>query len=157
MVLISVVRWPGTVSAIGGVLALASCAELEPPGPLLVTLAVVGAQASPSDPAVITVTAANNTTTRISWGAGSSSCTLAAAVRVNGVWLPILGERICTTDTTEHALDAGKTRTEAFGWYGHVRRNGQTELLAPGTYLIRGQAGTMGASRAVTITVGGAA
>jgi hypothetical protein len=157
MVLFSLVPRSRTVIAISGVVALAGCAELGPPGSLQVTLAVTGAHASPSDPAVITVTAVNNTTTRMSWGTGSSSCTLTAAVRVAGAWVPILGERVCTTDTTEHALDAGQTRTEAFGWHGHVRRNGQTELLAPGTYLIRGQAGTMGASRTVTITVAGAA
>ena len=146
-----------SVGAIAGVLALAACADLGPPGPLQVTLAVVGAQASPSDPVVMTVIATNNTTARISWGAGSSSCALGAAVRVNGTWVPILGERLCTTDTTEHALDPGETRTEAFLWWGLVRRNGQTESLPPGTYPIRGQAGSMGASRTVTITVSGAA
>jgi hypothetical protein len=158
MALISVVRHLGAVGAICcGALALPACSELGPPGPLQLTVVVAGAQASPSAPLVMTVTATNNTTARISWGLGSSSCTLGGAVRVSGDWVPILGERICTTDTTEQALDPGATRSEAFLWYGQVRRNGRTESLAPGTYQVRGEAGSMGASRAVTITVVGAA
>ncbi len=154
MTSISVIHRLGSVGAMAGVLA---CADLGPSGPLQVTLAVGGAQASRSDPVLITVIATNNTTARVSWGVGSSSCTLGAAVRVNGTWVPVLGERVCTGDMAEHALDPGNTRTEAFSWSGQVRRNGRTESLPPGTYQIRGEAGSRGTSGTVTITVSGAA
>jgi len=76
---------------------------------------------------------------------------------VAGAWLPVLGERVCTTDTAPHTLEPGETRTEAFGWYGTIRRNGSTDPLPPGQYQVRGEAGSMGASRVVAIIVRGAA
>jgi hypothetical protein len=140
-----------------GALGLTACAGLEPASPLQITMDVRDAQASPSDPALMTVTVINHTSTRVVWGTGSSSCTLGGAVRVGGTWLPILAERICTEDMAEQGLDPGKARTEAFSWFGAVRRNGRTEFLPAGTYEARGEAGSVGVSRAVTITIVGAA
>ena len=152
-VLIPIVRRSESLGALYCVLMLVACADLGPTGPLEVTLAVEGVEVSPSSSVVMTVTATNNTTGRIVWGTGSSSCTLGVAVRVDGTWVPMLAGRLCTTSITEHALEPGQTRTELFLWSGRIRRNDESESLPAGTYCVRAEAGAMGASEAVAIIV----
>ena len=105
----------------------------------------------------MTVTAVNNTPGRVVWGSGHGLCELGGAVSVNGVWEPLLQNRLCLVAEAEYALEPGEQRTELWLWYGDVLRAGQAVPLPPGNYRVRAEAGAMGWSQQVTISVSGAA
>ena len=89
-----------------------------------------------------------------SWGYGSSGCQLGAVVAFEGESLAIADRRVCVTDYVEHSLAPGESRTEAMSWSGSVRKDDSTELLPPGTYEVRGAAGSFVGDTFVEVEVG---
>lgn len=109
--------------------------------------------ANHADPVQITVTATNTGDERVVWGQGSSGCQLSLRVRVDGASLQALEDRGCTDDFVEQGLDPGETRAEAILWGGSVLDGDQVFALEPGTYEVRGAAGTVAFSPPGEITV----
>lgn len=136
-----------------GALALAAC-SLFAAGALHVTAAPDAFTTAPGEPVTIIVTAENTGDDRVEWGEGSSSCQLRLLVRVDGEDLVAPQSRACTDDLAPWTLGPGGSRTESFAWEGLVRRDergGPIERLAPGTYELRGAAGSAAYSEAIRI------
>lgn len=109
--------------------------------------------ATPESPVAIEVTATNVGTERVVWGRGSSSCQLSLVVVVSGAFREAIAERGCTDDLAQQGLDPGESRSEVLPWAGRVREDGEIVLLPPGTYSLRGAAGTVAYSPAGSVTV----
>lgn len=137
-------------------LIIAGCSALFAAGALRLTASADRSVASPDDPALIRVTAANIGSDRATWGSGSSTCQLHLLVRIDGVDLFAPSSRICTADLRTFSLKPGESRTEVLNWAGQVKRDlsaGTTEWLEPGIYEVRGVAGDVAKSAPVLVEV----
>jgi hypothetical protein len=110
------------------------------PAPLQVTI-TAPASVTRGEAVVLTVGAANHTASKAQFGYGSSSCQLGAVVRVDGNDCRVVESRPCTADIMPLELGPGEQRTEEFEWSGEVLIGAVRQLLPPGVYELRGQAG----------------
>jgi hypothetical protein len=141
-------------TALGAVAGLlVACGDPASPGPLDVRLAADGAAVAPDATITMTVTATNTSSAEVVWGQGSSTCQLGAEVLVGGTWRPMRAIRGCSRDAAPHRLGPGEARTETWPWRGEVIVGGSVEPLPPGRYAVRGRAGAVAASPAVTMAV----
>lgn len=108
---------------------------------------------APESPIELTVKAFNSGEKPILLGIGSSSCWMSAVVRIDGVDLPIVDDRICTQDVAGQELAAGASRVESFSWSGTVIGDTGFEQLEPGTYRVYGKAGEFLSESFITIEV----
>jgi hypothetical protein len=107
-----------------------------------ISVSAPGGVVSPGEALAVEVTAENRGDSRVTWGEGSSTCQLHLEVRLDGHdYLAPAVPRICTADYVEMGLDPGQARTEVLSWAGYVLRD-SLELLLPGTYALRGAAGS---------------
>ena len=102
----------------------------------------------------IAVTVENLGDARATWGPGSSSCQLRAAVVVAGIEFRTPEIRGCTADLAEQGVDPGETRIEAWVWDGTIfDKEGNRVQLPPGSYKLAGAAGPWVGDASVTITI----
>lgn len=137
-------------------LIIMGCSAIFAAGALRLTASADRSVASPENPAVIRVTAANVGSDRATWGSGSSTCQFHLLVRIDGVDLFAPSSRICTADLRTFSLKPGESRTEALDWAGQVKRelsSRATEWLEPGIYEVRGAAGEVAKSAPVLVEV----
>lgn len=119
---------------------------------LIVTISTDREVFAAGETIIVTVTAENQTESVIVYGHGSSSCSLHSVVNVNGQDYWMSADRVCTTDSVQHELGPGESKTERWNWYGNAFIEGQHHPLPAGTYSIKGVAGKF-IGQAVTIEV----
>lgn len=140
-------------AALAGLLTL-GCAALLSPRELRVDAVAINTAVTADDPATIQVTARNTGDRAVTWGPGSSTCWFHLLVRVDGKEHVAADGRICTADRARHVLAPGESRTETIPWAGTVHRSETPmEPLEPGTYEVRGSAGSTAISPPVLIEV----
>jgi len=136
---------PATASSrlviVGLVWALAACETPSEPsaGTLHVTAVSDAAVATPSQPALVQVTATNTGSGAVSWGPGSSICRLALMVRNEGAW-HVVPRGPCTADVVTYVLQPGESRTETIAFDGQYNTAAGTVTLRAGSFELRGAA-----------------
>lgn len=139
--------------ALAGVLLGASCGLFDDDGEIDIQIAAEALVVTPSEPALLRVTAVNRGDSRVVWGRGSSSCQFGLLARVEDRFLRAQEDRACTSDLAAQGLEPGESRTEELPWSGYVVRDGTATVLPPGRYEIRGFAGSAAWSAPVRITL----
>jgi hypothetical protein len=129
---------------------LGSCSEN---ADVVVRISVEPSHVSVTTPITMTVVAENASSRRVTWGQGSSSCQLGAVVRVGQESREVFARRACTADLIEQGLDAGESRTESWEWGAEVFGEMGIDSVSPGTYLVRGAAGTAAFSEELAVVV----
>ncbi len=140
-----------SLSIVAVVLTAAGCIDVFGGSGLELTLVVSDTIAGPDRPITLTVTA-TSTGKAVVWGQGSSSCQLAAVVRVGGVDRPI-DVRACTDDLVLQGVAAGDTLTEAWSWKAEYAVDGALDTLPTGRYRLYTVAGDLERSRGVVVRV----
>jgi hypothetical protein len=108
---------------------------------LVVTVSVQPKLVRPGETVTITVVARNPTSFLIEFGAGSSSCQLAAAVRTGGADFRTTQARACLKDLRIWSLEPGERRIESWEWNGEIVVDREIQRLPAGAYELRGVAG----------------
>ncbi len=101
---------------------------------------------------LVTVTAENQSDTKVDLGYGSSTCVLGATVWLDDEELPMYLERLCTADYVRRLLDPGERLVESWNWSGDVWRENARYTLPAGTYELAGRGGEF-VGEPVTVTI----